>query len=256
MCGTARRQEVALKNLLKLQELDLEIEKCLEREKEIPKRKTKLEVQIQRLRAELEERHKKLKDLQLEQRTLEKDIEQVQNQIQKYQQQLLSVKKNEEYQALLHEIETLKKQISLKEERIISLMMEIDEAKVSLAEDEKRIQNEIKGIEKEFSVIDEELAKAVRVRKEKEAQRSPQAALVEPDLLAQYERFRSRKKSALGVVPLRGEHCSGCNMAVPPQLVNEVLAGKVRACNHCGRILYSLDKVERNIAPVTGEMRG
>lgn len=256
MRGVAHRQEVALKNLLKLQELDLEIEKCLEREKEIPKRKTKLEVQIQRLRAELEERHKKLKDLQLEQRTLEKDIEQVQNQIQKYQQQLLSVKKNEEYQALLHEIDTLKKQIGLKEERILALMIEIDGAKLSLAEDEKRIQNEIKSIEKEFSVIDQELAEAMRVRKEKEAQRSPQAALVDPELLAQYERFRSRKKSSLGVVPLRGEHCSGCNMAVPPQVVNEVLGGKIRACNHCGRILYSSDVAERNTTSVSGEIRG
>ncbi len=239
-----------MENLLKLQELDTEIALSLEREKEIPKRKSKLQIQEQRLRAELEERQEKLRELQLEQRTLERDNEQLQNQIQKYQQQLLSVKKNEEYQALLHEIDTLKKQIGLKEERIIALMMELDEAKIRLKEDEKRIQNELESIKKEYAQIDNELEEAIERRKELEAQRAPQAALVDAELLAQYERFRKRRKGGLAVVHLRDEQwCSGCNMRVLPQLVNEVLAGKIRACNHCGRILY----IRRNLKSDTLE---
>ena len=241
-----------MKNLLRLQELDLQIETYRERERDIPKQKNKLEVQKQRLNAEIEERHKAFRDLQLEQRTHEKDTEQMQAQILKYQQQLMGIKKNEEYQALLHEIENLKKQVGLKEERIIALMVELDEAKLRLAEDEKRIQSELQEIEQQCARIDEELMRVTHARKELEDQRPPQAGAVDPELLAQYERIRGRRKGGPGVVPLRGQHCSGCNMQVPPQLVNEVLGRKVRVCNHCGRILYDKETTEKNAAGVAG----
>lgn len=234
-----------MKTLLRLQELDLKIEAFRARELEIPKQKNKFDVQRKRLNAELEEREQVLKDLQLQQRTAESDIELMQAQINKYDKQLLSIKKNEEYQALLHEIDTLKKHIAQKEERILAAMMEIDEARALLEEERKRIKGELLAIGEECAVIDQELAEAVSHRKALEQQRAPLAAAVESPLLSRYERIRASKKVGEAVVSLRGDYCSGCNMSVLPQLVNEVLAGKIHACNHCGRLLYDTDHMER-----------
>lgn len=227
-----------MKNLLPLQELDLKIEACRLRELEIPKQKGKFDVQKKRLAAELEERDKAYRALQLEQKDCEKDIEQKQAQIAKYQTQLNSVKKNEEYQALLHEIDMIEKQIGVKEERILLLMDEIDAARVRLAEDKKRIDQELKQIADQCAEIDSELSEAVKSRKELEILREPLLAAVDSGLLSKYNRIRGAKKTGAAIVPVNGATCSGCNMSVTAQAVNEILAGKVHACAHCGRLLY------------------
>ncbi len=237
-----------LTHLLRLQELDLKIEACRLREQQIPKQKEKFDIQRKRLAAELESREKVVRDLAVEQRTLQTEIEQKQAQIDKYQQQLYAIKKNEEYQALLHEIDLTKKQIGLKEERIIALMMEMDDAKARLEEDQERIQTELGEIDRQCGVIDAELAEAQADRQKLEEERKPVEALIEPALMTQYKRIRASKKTGPAVVPLRDEVCSGCHMRVTPQIVNEVLAGKKHTCHHCGRLLYSKDNVVPNSA--------
>jgi hypothetical protein len=234
-----------LKKLLRLQQIDLEIEKYNERETEIPKEKRKFEVQRDRLAAELEERKKVCRDLELEQRECESEIEQKQAQIQKYDQQLFSVKKNEEYQALLHEIDMLKKQIGLKEERIIAIMMEMDDAKARLEEDKKRVEAEMKEIDRQCADVEAELARTVDERKQLEQERAPVAKQVDPKLMQRYARIRSRKRKGPAVVPISGQSCSGCHMYVTPQIINETLAGeKMHACAHCGRLLYDVSNVK------------
>ena len=227
-----------MNTLLLLQDLDLRIESLRAREAEIPKQKSKFDIHRKRLGAELAEREEMCKRLLLEQREAESDIEVKQGQIRKYDTQLFAIKKNEEYQALLHEIEMLKKQVALKEERIISIMVELDNAKARLVEDKQRIDAEQKEIEAECALIDQELNEAAQERRQLEAQRQPLIGQVEAGLLSRYQRIRSAKKTGPAVVPLNGEVCSGCHMHVPPQIVNEVLAGKLHACAHCGRLLY------------------
>ena len=228
-----------MKTLLRLQELDLKIETIMAREVEIPKQKGKFDIYRKRLADELTEREKVVKDLQLEQRACEGEIEQKQGQIKKYDQQLLGVKKNEEYQALLHEIDMLKKQIGLKEERILGIMLEMDEARARLEEDKKRINAEVADIERQCAEVDAELAVAVRERKALEVDRGPLVEQVEPGLLARYKRIRMSKKTGPAVVALSGDSCSGCHMRATPQIVNEILAGeRLHACHYCGCLLY------------------
>jgi uncharacterized protein len=228
-----------VEHLLRLQTLDLKIEQCKDRELEIPKQKSKYDVQRQRLGAELAESENRFKAMQLEQRECERDIEAKQEQINKYNTQLMAVKKNEEYQALLHEIEGVKKQIAQREERIIQLMVEMDEAQVKVAEDKARISAELKHIDAECATIDAELAEAVESRKTLEGKRKPLVDACEPKILRQYERIRHNKKQGAAIVPLlSGTVCGGCHMQVQPQMVNEVMAGEIRQCRSCGRILY------------------
>ena len=228
-----------MKTLLRLQELDLQIEACKAREQEIPKQKKKYEQYRARLKQELAEREEAVKRLQLEQREAETDIEQRQAQIGKYNVQLNSVKKNDEYQALLHEIDGAKKQIGLKEERILTIMQQIEDAQARLKEDRKRIEEELKDIDKQCAAIDDELAEAVKHRESLQSQGKPLIDKVDDELLMKYNRIRRSKNGGAAVVPLNDEVCGGCHMYLRPQIVNEVLAGeKVHTCQHCGRLLY------------------
>lgn len=230
-----------LKTLLELQSIDLEIEACRAREIEIPKQKGNFDIHRKRLATELEERKETSKQLLLEQRTNESEIEQKQAQIDKYDRQLSSVKKNEEYQALLHEMDGLKKQIALKEERIIALMMDLDDASARLKEDEARIDKELKDIERQSTEVEAELAAVAAQRKALEARRAPLEHKVTPKLMSRYLRIKKSKKAGAAVVHISGESCSGCFMAVTPQVVNEVMDPdntKMHSCPHCGRLLF------------------
>lgn len=234
-----------MKSLLKLQSLDLQIEKLRLRETEIPKQKSKYDIHKKRLEDELKSSENRHKSLLLEQRECEGDITAKQADIKKKENQLLSVKKNEEYQALLHEMEMHKKQIAIKEERIIAIMTELDEAKSCLEEDKKRIGAEQEEITAECSKIDGELAVAVSERKALEGQRGPLIAEIDPSMLSKYERIRKAKKTGPALVPLQGESCSGCFMTITAQHVNEILAGdKFMPCNHCGRLVYYAPKFD------------
>jgi len=228
-----------VKALIDLQRLDLKIKQYMEREAEIPKQKNQYSIHRQRLDAELKSSEDRAQKLLLEQRECELDIAQKQEQIKKYETQLNSVKKNDEYQALLHEIDICKKQIAIKEERIIGILIEIDDAKDTLAEDKKRIAAELASIDAECARIDGELAEAVVDRKALEEQRTPYLEQIEASLLNKYTRIRKAKNGGAAIVPMRNENCTGCNMSLRPQLVNEILAGeKIQSCTNCGRILY------------------
>ncbi len=223
--------------LLELQTLDMKIATCKAEEKELPKQKDKYAIQRQRLDAEIKGSEEKCKNIQLKQREYTGEKEQHEVQLKKYDAQLYSIKKNEEYKALLHEMELAKKQIAIKEERIIALMVEYDDAKAALEADKERIQGELKKIEAECKIIDDKLHKLTAERKELEKSRGPLAMKVPHELLTRYERIRKVRTPA--VVPLNEETCGGCFMAVRPQIVNEILANdKIHACQHCGRLLY------------------
>jgi predicted nucleic acid-binding Zn-ribbon protein len=226
--------------LLELQDLDMRIERLQSREIDIPKQKNRFAIQRKRLAEELALSEEKLKRLQAEQRECEGDIELKQQQIGKYKGQLVAVRKNEEYSALLHEIELCKKQISAKEERILQIMEESDAAREHLEEDKKRIAAELAEIDRECAEIDEEFATAVKEREALQGQRGPLITEADSGMLAQYRRIRKKISSGAAVVPISptGESCTGCHMAVRAQIANEVLAGKVHACAHCGRLLY------------------
>ena len=240
-----------MKILLQLQELELRIEAIKAREAEIPKQKNKFDIHRKRLAAEVADCEKLCKNLAVEQKECELEIDQKQTQIRKYDQQLLAVKKNDEYQALLHEIDMLKKQITLKEERTLAIMLDLDEAKARLEEDKKRIGDEFKDIDRQCALIDAELVEAVKERQQLERECAPIVTQVNEVLLTKYRRIRASKGTGPAIVPLNGEACGGCHMRVTPQIYNEVLAGdRLHACSYCGRILYHTNNYDKNPTPV------
>jgi len=242
-----------IRKLLELQNIDLQIEALLQKEKEIPKQKEKLKIQEKKLRQEIEESEKTHKKLMLEQRECEKQIAQFQEQIKKYNNQLLSVKKNEEYQALLKEIDEIKRLIGVKEEEQIKIMLQMDEANLFFVEAKKRIEAEIQQLKKQEEQIDKELQEVIEERKALEQQKLTAQTKVDPELLNYYLKIKQKRKTGPVVVPLKDEICSGCYMQVLPQTINEIMAGeKINTCRHCGRILYYpnlLDEQEPILIP-------
>jgi mannitol/fructose-specific phosphotransferase system IIA component (Ntr-type) len=66
-----------------------------------------------------------------------------------------------------------------------------------------------------------------------------------PDVFSRYTQLQRR--FPLAVVPIVRTNCSGCGLAVPLQLVNDVRAAKqLCSCPHCGRFLYWQDGLPKS----------
>ncbi len=241
-----------IRSLLRLQEVDLNIERLKIEEREKPRKKEQLLLQEKQLQKEIEEHEANFKKLQLEQREKEKEIAYLQEQIKKLDGQLMSVKKNEEYRAMLKEIDNLKRQISLKEEELLKIMYQIDESNYFFLESKKRIEQDIKKLKEQEKAIDEEIERIKKEREEWENRRGSVVNEVDSEYLEKYERIKKKVKNGPVVVPLdlSSDVCTGCYMKQLPQVVNEILGGeKIHTCRHCGRILYynnSLEEKESN----------
>ena len=136
------------------------------------------------------------------------------------------------------EIKGLKADKSLLEEDILKLFDAVDQAKGAVAREkdffageEKKFKAELDAFTKRAGVVQGEVSQLDEKRKE-------HLPGVEPKLLSTYERIL-KSRMGLALVPVRNNACSGCNMELPPQMVNEIhMQDKLIVCESCARILY------------------
>jgi predicted nucleic acid-binding Zn-ribbon protein len=60
---------------------------------------------------------------------------------------------------------------------------------------------------------------------------------IPPQVLGHYDRLMVRGKK--GIVPVRGQACSGCHMRLPIGVVSTLMkAADIQLCDSCGRYLF------------------
>jgi predicted nucleic acid-binding Zn-ribbon protein len=235
-----------LSYLIKLQELDLIIGKISIKKRDLPEKIKHMDEEFMAFTASMEEGKKKLEELNKRHSEKEDKLKRGIENVKKTKDRQHEVKTNKEYQAILKEIETVEKKNSEIEDEIISVLEEIDNAKV-LLEAKKRDYNtyksqyeeEKKKIEEEISHLDVDLSdyqqKSNNIRKQ-----------IRSELLKKYETIKSARNS-LAVVSVWREVCGGCYMNLPPQLYIELQrAIDLMSCPNCNRIIYWYNQDKTN----------
>lgn len=230
--------EESLELLLKLQEIDVEIYEIKGRRAAIPARIEAVERGIEQARGELTDRESQLKNARLAIRETESRVAQLDEGSNRYKQQLLNVKTNREYSALLTEIEAIKREKAELEEKIIARMEQIEQAgqgleqaRSALAGEETGRREEHERLSAEVREMDEQIA--IRLQK-----RQAIAVRVKPRVLGLYERIMSSRINH-AVVALRNGSCGGCHAVIPLQQVADIRKCKeIHTCENCGRIMY------------------
>src|SRR3989442_11095772 len=97
-----------LEALLQLQRYDAQLMEIQRKRDDIPRRREALKAALDQTKAAQEHAKKELERVRLERRAQEKEIEVLQSEGIKLERQLLDVKTNKEYQAMLHQIAALK----------------------------------------------------------------------------------------------------------------------------------------------------
>jgi predicted nucleic acid-binding Zn-ribbon protein len=180
----------------------------------------------------------KARQIEADRKKLELEAESHKQRIDKYSTQQLQTKKNEEYRALAHEIDTCKAAISKLEDQQLELMeqgeaaqKEVNEAAKIAAELKKVADSQITELDVRGQNLKKQLA-------ELQSNRSELAAAVEEGALAKYERLLKHKGDNI-VVGIEHAVCGGCHMRLPIQVIVSCKGDtEINSCPHCGRIIY------------------
>lgn len=229
----------ALQTILILQDRDtrrVQLEKVLAH---IPQERAGVERRIAAHRAGIEAAKKAVTALELRRKELEAVLRDLEEQIQRYRNQQLQVKKNDEYQALGHEIELTESKIGENEEAEIQLLYDLDRAREKNRETEREL-NEAIGAEQ--AQLDRLAEREKHVADDIKAARVEVAAAREPvpdDWLQRYDRLTATG-GLPAVVVLRDQKCGGCHLKVSIGVDAEIRAGskKIVTCDNCSRIVY------------------
>src|SRR5687767_9197959 len=134
-----------LSRLIRLQQLESAADDARRRIADHPARLQALEARLQAARDIAGGVRARLAAAAERRRAEEKEVTGVQTRLARYKDQLLEVKTNREYTAMLHEIETAQNDIRTREDRILEVMMESDELNATI----KTSDAELKAAEKE-----------------------------------------------------------------------------------------------------------
>ena len=225
--------------LVSLQEIEIESTSVNAHLCSISKRLNVLSSSQNELEQRVTDETAKIEESKKTYRSHESDIKQNQVMIKRSQERLNSIKNNREYQALLKEIEELKRTNSATEELMIDCLNQIDDAEkkmVAIQEELQLVQNDIV---QEQQVVGVETGAAEKRLKELDRERLKMSGKIDADLLKLFQKVQSQQVRGNAVVPVQDAVCHGCFVNIPPQMYNELQrCDKLRMCPNCQRIIY------------------
>ncbi|HVO79293.1 MAG TPA: C4-type zinc ribbon domain-containing protein [Terriglobales bacterium] len=225
-----------IQNLMELQQADREILRLKDEIAALPKRVAAIEEKLAGTKAVLEKAKADVKADEASRRKFETAITDLQGKISKYRDQSLDVKTNEQYKALLHEIQFAEQEIRGNEDKILELMINAENREKSVKAAEKELKEETAEIEKEKAEARQRTAEDEKQLAEWNAKRDTARAAVDADLLRHYDRVAKFRRT--GLAEARAQKCMGCQVMLRPQTYNEIRGGNILMCESCQRILY------------------
>jgi predicted nucleic acid-binding Zn-ribbon protein len=234
-CGPVHSE---LEELLVLQDRQQKIRQIENEIRTVPLQRQNLEGQLAASVAALEDAKQRARQVEVNRKNLELDVGTRQQSIARLRTQQYETRKNDEFQALGHEIERYEKEITAIEDQELELMDQADKLKVEVTAEDKKAATAKDSIARQLTDLDEK-TKTLNARLEElKKERDNIAGRIDEDLLDRFERLFASKGDA-AVVALEHDVCTGCHMKVTTATAFAVRAGKeIVSCEQCGRILY------------------
>jgi predicted nucleic acid-binding Zn-ribbon protein len=227
-----------IENLLRLQEADREIRRLQEEIAELPKRVAVIEQKLAGTKEQLEKAQAAVKAEDAAKRKHETTISDLRGKISKYRDQSLDVKTNDQYKALLHEIQFAEKEIAATEDKILEIMVNADVRDKGVKAAQAELKAHTAEIEKEKEQARQRTAEDEILLADWRGKRDHLRTGIDEDLLRRYERVS--KFRGTGIAEVRDQKCMGCQVMLRPQTYNDVRSGeKIMYCDSCQRVLYA-----------------
>lgn len=225
--------------LLKIQERDLRLQNLRKELERIPRdqdmARTRLaanEKAVEDARTQLKENEVAIKNVELDVGTRKETIARLKN-------QQFETRKNEEYQALGHEVTRYANEIDGLETQELELMERGDEFRQILEEAEAAYNVTKGGVDEEIAALQGRMDNFIKEVEGLEAERTELAAAIDEDLLDLYDRILKLRGAPVVVQISPERQCLGCHVRVTPATLSRAVAAtELVNCENCSRILY------------------
>lgn len=217
----------------RLQALDKDLEK-------LPRDEERARAKLAGDEAAVKKAHDALMAAELVVKKHEMDAQTRRTTVIRLKQQQFETRKNEEFQALAHEITRYEKDLDELETKELEAMEEVDRLRSIQSEAEATLAKSRKLVDEDLAQVAERGERIRAERIEVAAERDRAAAAAPEDLLPLYDRLM-KSKGGMALAPLEDGKCQGCHMKLIPSTIVAVQADKeLTRCEDCGRILYQV----------------
>jgi uncharacterized protein len=226
-----------LEQLIHLQKVDSELRRTQSSLAEIPRRKAELEAELAADRAHLDAARAALDGSLKARKRHEGSLQDLEGKRSKYKGQLMDVKTNKEYTAMLHEIETVEREIREIEDQILvemetaeTVAADVKKEEVAFKAREERHRSDTRSLDEKAKALE---ADAARLG----AERDEVAKGIDEDTLALFQRISKLRGSAMAEA--RDGMCQVCHLKIRLQMYADLKRNEViMQCPACNRILY------------------
>ncbi len=228
--------EEILDTLVKIQTLDDEIKAAKSKRDEIPNKIATLEKEIDSAKRTLQEKQSRIQDIKKTYKVKEGDLAENETKITKLNSQTFAVKTNEEYRAILSEIDYLKRENKKTEDEMMTLLEEEENLKSTIGKIETETQTFVSEKMQEISNLKKSEEELTEMSKEMKLNFDEHFNKLPHDAKELYKKIKKVRGKV--VCTTEDQTCTGCYANFAPQFLNELKKrNKIILCDNCGRIL-------------------
>jgi predicted nucleic acid-binding Zn-ribbon protein len=230
-----------VRQLLALQECDQKIRTFEKDLRDMPRLEEHARSRLSDDEAALTKARGAVQDIEVKIKGLQLDVGTRRTSIARLKDQQFTTRKNEEFQALSHEVTRYENEVTKLEDSELELMEQLEVAKPPVGEAQAKLKETKKHVDEELAALADR-AKAVEARvAELKAQRAQFAAEVDATTLSLYDRLM-KSKAGTAIAALSDGICQGCHVRVVIGTVQKLKANEgITQCEQCGRVLYEPD---------------
>jgi len=226
-----------LEKLVRLQRAESDLRRVEAELAEAPKQRAALEARLAEEKARLDGAREAIAASQKARRQLEGDLQDLEAKRSRYKGQLMEVKTNKEYTAMLHEIEAVEREVRAREDQILAEMEKAE----SLGVEVKREEAAFDAIEaqnrSEGRVLEERAASLRNEAGRLAADRDAVAATVPSELRELFQRVARLR--GIAVAEAKDAMCLLCHVKLRPQMYLDLKRNEqIVQCPACSRILF------------------
>jgi hypothetical protein len=226
-----------LEQLIRLQRAESELRRTQAGLAEIPRRKAELEAELAADRAHLDAARASLDESLKARRRHEAELQDLEGKRSKYKGQLMEVKTNKEYTAMLHEIEGVERDVRGREDQVLaemekaeSLTAEVKTEEAAFKAREERHRGDMRSLDERSRALEADVARLT-------AERDQVARGLDEDTLALFQRVARLRGVAMAEA--RDGMCQVCHVKLRLQMFVDIKRNEeILQCPACNRILY------------------
>ena len=166
----------------------------------------------------------------------------IEAQIGRLRKQLQDARAHKEALALQRQLDASRKQSADLEEELLQTMQAVDARRAAVGDHEASLKVFKKQLAKEEGIIKSEMEEVEAEVAALTAERDEHSKALDSSVHKRYATLATRRHPS--IVEAIDGHCTGCNMALQPQLYNTLFhANSMEVCPQCMRMIYKRDVI-------------